>query len=328
MPASAVAAFSLSADGRILLYGSAAAGRSTLTWLDRSGRILGNLGDPGDYMQPRISPNGTRVAISRPDSRNGNRDVWALDAVSGVAARLTNNAANDWWAVWSPDGKAIAFASDRQGGPGMKVFFKFGLEMGINEEPFNFGTDASPTDWSKSGWLAFEDYRKSGMPDILIAKPSDRKPMPFLATESNEADARFSPDGKWIAYVSDETGRTEIYVRPFGEGGAAPGDRLQVSTGGGDYPAWSKTEDVLYYLSLDFQLREFDLRHPTPRRASMTLFRACSPTAVNSKPGVGASWHHPYDIAPDGRFLFNCYSEPPGRFVVWANWHTPQAQSN
>ena len=105
---------------------------------------------------------------------------------------------------------------------------------------------------------------------------------------------------------------------------AAPGrdDRIQVSNGGGDFPAWGRSGEELFYISTDLNLKHFDMRRSGG--GSTTLFKVCAGTAMNGRPGIGAVWAHPYDVAPDSRFLFNCMVEPPGRFVVWMNWRGAQ----
>jgi serine/threonine protein kinase/Tol biopolymer transport system component len=326
LTAGSLAAFTASADGRVLVYGSIAAGQSTLAWFDRSGRKVGELSPAGAYTQPRVSPDGSRVAFSQPDKRTGNRDIWTIEVAGGATSRLTSNPANDWFPVWSPDSKQILFGSDRQGGVGMKPFLKTALDAGVAETALEFGAslgEASPTDWSRTGWMAFNGFpQPGGRPDIWVMSAAKGKAFSFLGTEFSEGIPQFSPDGKWIAYVSNETGRSEVYIRPFREGSAGANDRIQVSTGGGDFPAWSKNGNELFFVSNDMNLKQVDLRHPGPIRSpgANTLFKVCPGTGLNALQGIGAVWEHPYDVAPDGRFLFNCLVEPPGRFVVWINW--------
>jgi serine/threonine protein kinase/Tol biopolymer transport system component len=320
-----LAAFTASADGRVLVYGSIAAGQSTLTWFDRSGRKVGDLGPAGDYTQPRISPDGSRVAFSQPDKRTGNRDIWTIEIAGGATSRLTSHSANDWFPVWSPDSKQILFGSDRQGGVGMMPFLKTALDAGVAEAPLELGAsvvEASPTDWSRSGWMAFNGFPQTQGPDIWVMNAAHGKAFSFLATEFSDGVPRFSPEGKWIAYVSDETGQSEVYIRPFREGPAGANDRIQVSTGGGDFPAWSRNGNELFFISNDMNLKQVDMRNFGPTRGNgATLFKVCPGTGLHARAGVGAGWGHPYDVASDGRFLFNCRAEPPGRFMVFLNWH-------
>ena len=142
-----------------------------------------------------------------------------------------------------------------------------------------------------------------------------------MATEFSDGVPRFSPDGKWITYVSNETGQSEVYIRPFRESPAGANDRIQISSGGGDFPAWSRNGNELFFISNDMNLKQVDMRNLGPTRGNgATLFKVCPGTGLNARPGIGAVWAHPYDVASDGRFLFNCRAEPPGRFMVSVNW--------
>jgi Tol biopolymer transport system component len=157
----------------------------------------------------------------------------------------------------------------------------------------------------------------------IFTVPAKEGPTRNLTASSGAHDRnpKWSPDGKWIAYVSDETGQGEVYIRPFREGPAGANDRIQISTGSGDFPGWSRNGNELFFISNDMNLRQVDMRNLGSNRGSgAILFKVCPGTALNTPPGVGAVWAHPYDVASDGRFLFNCMAEPPGRFVVWANW--------
>jgi hypothetical protein len=121
---SAQAAFSASADGRVVLVRAASSGGNSLTWTKRDGTVLGTLGTPGIFAEPRISPDGARVVFGRPDGDRGNRDLWAMDTHTGVSTRLTTNPANDLGPAWSADGSQILFASDRAGGPATELYRK------------------------------------------------------------------------------------------------------------------------------------------------------------------------------------------------------------
>jgi Tol biopolymer transport system component len=206
----------------------------------------------------------------------------------------------------------------------MMPFLKTALDAGVAEAPLDLGgsvVDASPTDWSRSGWMAFNGYLQQGRPDIWVLSAAHGKAFSFVATEFSDGVPRFSPDGKWIAYVSNETGQSEVYIRPFREGPAGANDRIQVSTGGGDFPAWSRNGNELFFISIDNNLKQVDVRNLGRKRGNVaTLFKVCPDTGLNSRPGIGAVWAHPYDVASDGRFLFDCMAAPPGRFVVSVNW--------
>jgi serine/threonine protein kinase len=193
-PASISAFFRVSSDGSTVVIRPAGSLNDQLTWFNRDGGQAGTLGSPADIDQPRISPDGSRVAFTRPDIQSGNRDVWSFEIARGILTRLTLNVANDWFPVWSPDSKRILFGSDRGGGPDVLPFIKMSLEP-VSEESALPGTQP-PFDWSRDGkWITM------GTKDILVAPTSgDRTPFEYLATPFRQGDARFSPDGEWIPY--------------------------------------------------------------------------------------------------------------------------------
>jgi Tol biopolymer transport system component len=160
--ASVFADFSVSGNGEVLLYRQGS-GLSQLVWFDREGRRLQSLGVPRDQIGPRISPDGKRIAVSSPDPFSGNRDIWVLDAASGISQRLTNDPANDWQAVWSPDSNRIAFTSDRKPGVG-NLYIR--PASSVSTEDLLLGNGSNPSDWSGDGrFVAFE-----GGPDDRSAR--------------------------------------------------------------------------------------------------------------------------------------------------------------
>ena len=312
--------FEASSDGRVAVLRPRGAGQTRLTWFDRSGEPIGTLGEPGDYLQPRISPDGTRVAFTRPDVQTGNRDVWFVETARAVSSRLTTHVANDWFPVWSPDGRQLLFGSDRGGGTAMRPFLKKALDAASEESPFSVAAE-QPHDWSRDGkWIAYN----FGSLDVMVASATgDGKPFPFLATPFHEGDPRFSPDGKWIAYVSNETGRYEVYVRPFTGRPAAAEGKIQISNHGGDFPVWRPDGQELYYMSGDFTLyavNTTELGRSTAMPLPSRLFRACPGTLPLSSPMRGEMFGYNYDTHDGKQFLVNCAVERPGRFVVLLNW--------
>jgi len=269
------ASFTLSADGRTIVVAPAGANDTRLTWFERSGAETGVVGPRGELSQPRLSPNGDRVAFTRPDTQTGNRDLWYVEIARGVTARLTTDVANDWFPVWSPDGRQILFGSDRGGGPHMGVYIKSSMDPGRDESPLTQAT-AEPYDWSRDAkWISF------GVADLWVAPVSgDQKPFEFLATPFMEAGGRFSPDGKWIAYASNETGRFEIYVRPFAGAPASSEGKIQISDQGGDFPVWRRDGEELFYMAGDLNVYAVNTKSlgrlgtVSPSR----LFRACPGT--------------------------------------------------
>jgi Tol biopolymer transport system component len=310
--------FTVSEDGRLAVLRRQAAELSRLTWFDRTGVAIGTVGEAGTFLQPRISPDGTRVAVTRPDTRTGNRDVWVIEIARGITSRLTTHVANDWFPVWSPDGRHLLFGSDRNGGLAMRPFLKQALDVASDEMPFSLA-DQEPYDWSRDGkWIAY------AFDDVLIAPAAGAgKPFAFLATPFHEGDPRFSPDGRWIAYVSDETGEYEVYVRPFTGGPAAAEGKIQISNNGGDFPVWRNDGQELYYMADDFTVYAVDTRGigrspvmPLPTK----LFRACPGTLPIATPMRGQLFAYNFDTREGTRFLVNCATESPGRFDVLLDW--------
>jgi Tol biopolymer transport system component/tRNA A-37 threonylcarbamoyl transferase component Bud32 len=320
-------AFAVSSNGEVLILRPATSGRRQFSWFDRKGNVQGALGPPGDYVQPRISFDGTRVLFSRPDEQTGNRDVWYLDTSRATAARLTTHSANDWYPVWSPDGRRIVFASDRGGGSALLPYLKDLLDPGSGETPLFEGPDAiNPSDWSRDGqWIAFaNDGATLGTSDIWVMSASTgQKPFAYLVTPFAESLPRFSPDSKWIAYVSNESGRYEVYVRPFSGGPAAAGEKILVSGSGADFPVWQRDGKELFFIGGDLKLYSVETadfgRGAAPEPS--TLFTPCEATALAGLPMRATPWDFPYDVSPDGqRFLITCNTAGPGRFDVMLNW--------
>jgi serine/threonine-protein kinase len=249
-----------------------------------------------------------------------------METQRGIAARVTVHAANDWDAIWSPDSRRILFGSDRAGGPSLEAYTKASVDTGDVEAPFfpKRNPDSwTATDWSRDGrWVAFTKNKVSrgDLNEIWVASAlGDRDAFPFLATSFDQAAPRFSPDAKWIAYISNESGQYEVYVRPFAGRTAGTDGKIRISAEGGDFPVWSRDGKELFYMSGDRQLHAVSMAGlgrtaPVPS----TLFNACNTTGV---PLQGNSYMIPYDVAPDGRFLIECTTADPGKFEVLLNWN-------
>jgi serine/threonine protein kinase len=317
--ASVQAGFRISADGRIVITQPPGSEGTRLVWFNRTGAETGTLGPQGQYAQPRISPQGDSAAFSQTDPQTGNRDVWYIEIARGIRSRVTTNIANDWFPVWSPDGRQMVFGSDRDGGPRNLPYLKTSLEAGSPEKRL-WDLDDEPYDWSRDGqWLSY------GYSDMKIAAFSgDPKPFVFLATPFLEGDGRFSPDGRWIAYVSNETGRYEVYVRPFAGKPAAPDGKIPISNNGGDSPVWGPAGRELFYMSQDgvvFAVNTSALGKSKSVALPTRLFRACPQTMPFPSPGYISE---PAMDTLDGKqFLVNCRAQLPGEFTVLMNWSFP-----
>ena len=247
-PGEGAAQFAVSGDG-ILAYvpGSASMSTFPVVWVDRTGGIETLWEEPGIYGTPSLSPDGRRLGLSV--LRDKSWDVWTYDLERGVATRLTFGDGYDADLVWSPDGKWIAFASDREGPP--TVFRKRTDGSGEAERLHEPGLVdfAAPMTWSPDGeTLIIQTVSQQGGDDLFFLRLGVEDELePFLTTPFGERDPSFSPDGRWIAYVSDETGRPEVYVGTYPAGGG----KWQISDSLGAQPRWSASGRELFYRTTD-----------------------------------------------------------------------------
>jgi Tol biopolymer transport system component len=289
------AAFWASESGA-LAYQSPGQLARRLMWYDRTGKSLQQLGSDGEYRNdPRISPDGTRLAISRLDPETRSPDIWILEVARGTASRLTYDPSRDAAPIWSPDGSQIVFTSNRYGVS--NLFQKPSSGGGTEELLLPSELTCEPQDWSPDGryilYRVDDPKRKNDL--WLLPLTGEKKPTAFLATPFREQDGRFSPDGKWVAYSSDETGRLEVYVQPF----PATGAKWQISSKGGNSPRWASAgKEIIYYEPASASRQAVEIR-TTP------TFHASVPKMLFPNPGVAG-----LDVPPDGqRLLLNMPSE-------------------
>jgi serine/threonine protein kinase len=231
----AFAFFSASAKGT-LVYRSTGAGNERLGWLDRQGNRLGQLGEPHRYLELAISPDGTRAAAARSDAW---KDIWVTEFAHATETRFTFDPTSDRDPVWSPDRSHLAFSSNRSGQSDLYQHASNG--SGEDELLFKSQNAKIVTDWSRDGrYLLYHEYDPKTRTDLWLlpmdAASSGRKPVSFLRSDFHELNGKFSPDGHWIAYQSNESGQYEIYVRPFPKIEGA--GKWVVSHGGGRQPHW------------------------------------------------------------------------------------------
>jgi len=301
-----VAPFSVSANGTLAYLSGGIATNSELAWFDRSGKQLEVVGTKGQYATPALSPDGKYVAFSR----GAPPDIWLLDIAKNLTSRLTSDPAADFFPVWSPDGRRIAFASTRGGTANL-----YERTVGIvGAEKVLLKSDLRPTnsqDWSLDGQVLVYTARND-----VWALPLSNNGTPLRVTQTpfGEQNPQFSPDGRWIAYSSDETGDDQIYMQSFPDGHA----RQQVSTTGGIQPRWSRNGKELFYMRPDFTLMAVSLKTlgaATETSAPAPLFRA--PLALAGPPVLTRS----YSVSGDGRFLMNVAPGDASRPVtVVLNW--------
>jgi Tol biopolymer transport system component/predicted Ser/Thr protein kinase len=302
--------FSVSQTGTLVYHGGAGASNTVLTWFDAQGNVTGTLGNPGEYTSPAISPDGSRVAVAVGPARD--RDIWILDTAKGGASRFTFSAGADENPVWSPDGREVVFSSTRDH---LDLFIKPADGSGEERLLVESGEPKRGYDWSLDGrHLLFESEGPKTMPDLWALPMSPQgAPVGVLKAEFSERMPRLSPDGRWLAYVSYESGTADVYVRPFSPG-TSGGEKWLVSNGLSVHPRWSPDGKQLYYIKLGGQVTAVDIDTRSGFRAGAprVVFRGVPPTLI---PG--------WDLSRDGkRFLFvtapRTGSTVP--FTVVLNW--------
>jgi Tol biopolymer transport system component len=235
----------------------------------------------------------------------GNYDIWLMDVGRGVPSRFTFDAAPDIMPVWSPDGSQVVFASIRKG---VLDLFEKAASGATDEQPLLVTPqDKAPLDWSSDGrFLLYATQDLKTASDLwVLPMTGERKPFPVVQTNFEDMQGQFSPDGRWLAYASNESGRYEIYIRPFPE----PSGKWQVSTTGGTQPRWRRDGHELFYLAPDNRLMAAPMRLASDARAldagaPVALFPTRLARGANIL-AAGSSSRAEYAVAPDGRFLMN-----------------------
>ena len=260
--------FSVSDTGLLVFGGASLTQKSQLTWFDLSGEKLGTVGDPEYFHEGGIavSPDGNAIAVSIADPA-GRADVWLYDPRRGVKTRFTSDPTGGYHPVWSPDGKQIAYG-DANG----TILVKAGDGTSPARKLFSLvSANAEVSSWSPDGRLLAIGVSggKTTYDVLLVSSSGDGKSQPFLSTPANERQARFSPDGTWLSYVSDESGRDELYVVPF----PGPGGKTQVSSSGANQAFWSRDGRAIAYrqpadgklFAVDFNVRGGNVDIGPPR---------------------------------------------------------------
>ena len=309
-----------SATSGIVAYRSRSAGLARqLTWLDRSGKIVGTAGAPDvSLTDVELSPDGKRVAVQR--TVNGNMDVWLIDVARGVPMRFTYDAGLDLQPLWSPDGSRVVFQSNRSGVG--NLYWKLSSGAGPDELLLESDHVKVPNDWSPDGSsLLFRSTDPQMSRDLWILPISgEKKPLPFLKTPFDERDGQFSPDGKWIAYQSNESGRFEIYVQPF----PGPGRKFQISANGGAQPRWNKNGKEIFYVSLDSKMITATVKlSPGGQSLEAATPAVLFPVRIAGGPLPGVNKQQ-YAVSSDGqRFLVNLAADESATspITLILNWH-------
>jgi eukaryotic-like serine/threonine-protein kinase len=307
-------ALSMAADGTIAYRKGVGRGRQ-LVWFDRSGRVLERVGDQQDDLNLSLSPDGRRVATQR--MVNGNTDIWILELERQSHVRFTSAETLDNFPVWSPDGRYLAFGSNTNGS--IDLYRKLANGVGANELLVASwtGSPVNALDWSADGrYLLFRLASPRTGYDLWVLPLDTKKPVAVVQTEFADREGQFSPDGKWIAYQSNESGRFEIYAQPF----PGPGARIPISTGGGAQVRWRRDGKELFFISFDGRLMSVPVAQgpngTLDTRPATPLFAANIGGAVQNTAG------HQYVVSADGqRFLMNTLTqEAASPLTIVLNW--------
>jgi serine/threonine-protein kinase len=297
------AQFASSENGTLLyLPGQDISLQSIISWIDRDGKVTPLRNVTGQYEDIRLSPDGRRLAITQRDANSF--DIWVYECQRDTVSRFTFGEVENFRPVWTPDGLRLAFASSRAKRGVANIYWQRADGTGEVQRLTENNNRQWPSSWHPDGkLLAFTEQNPQTGRDVMILplegneaagwKPG--KPFVFLNSPSNEGMAQFSPDGRWIAYASDESGRFEVYVRPF----PGPGGKWLISTKGGLYPAWSPKGKELFYVEYsdskimvaDYTLSGGAFKADKPRPWSS----ASVPLLQSGKP--------PFDVSPDGKRL-------------------------
>jgi serine/threonine protein kinase len=291
-------------------------GDTRLQWLDRDGRVLETIGPPGHYANPALSPDGRRAAVARLDRATGSLDIWLIEIARGVLSRFTFDPSSEDMPLWSPDGSRIIFRAAGRGSPGF--FDKASSGTGPQERVLNVSLFGNPLGWSRQGRaLVYGDQAARTLNNLWeVPRFGDPAPVALVQSEFQEIQGQPSPDGRWLAYVSNESGRYEVYVRSLtGEG------KWPVSTTSGLEPKWRRDGKEIFYLAADRSLMSVAVR------STASTFEVSTPTRLfetrmSTLPNTSYA-RNQYDVTPDGqRFLIN---QPSGdasasSITVVVNW--------
>ena len=304
------AVFSASQNGVLAYQAGGHTVQGELRWYDRQGKNLGALGSGNNY-GPRLSPDAARLAV---DFGDPNRDIWIYDLRRGVKTRFSFGAV-DAAAVWSRDGSRIAFAPLFGGTGPSAILDKKSNGEGQNETLYSAPGNAIPTDWSPDGRFLLLDNNFTTLSEVdVLPLERDRKLYPFAKSQFPQRSGHFSPDGRWVAYISRESGREEVYVAPF----PGPGGKWQVSSSGGKMPRWRRDGRELYFVAEDDTIMAAEVEASPNKfevKSVRPLFRVNLAPEARERSGS-------FDVTADGtRFIINASSDeaqPPVTLVL--NW--------
>ncbi|HEY7191725.1 MAG TPA: protein kinase [Vicinamibacterales bacterium] len=291
----AAGAFSVSQTGVLAYQAGSAQIRSQLTWFDRSGKRGTTIGDPADVADVSLSPDGGRLATSLLDDQRQTRNIWLYDLSRGVGTPFTTDPDEEFAPAWSPDGTRIIFSARRQG----SIDFYEKPSSGTGDEHLLFADSLAKfqASWSPDGVLAYVAGGGAiGRSDLFtLPLKGERKATPFLDTTMIETQVQFSPDGKWVAYTTRDSGRFEIYVTPF----PSKDHRIRVSTAGGSWARWRRDGRELFYVAADGMLTVAAI---TNQRSDLQVGAVQPLFNLRARPQARLD-SFPYDVSADGQHI-------------------------
>ena len=305
-----------SSDTGVLAYRTGTGQRRQLVWVNRQGAVLGTIAEPeaNFIAAPELSADEQSVAVFL--QRGGDNDIWVIDLARNLARRITNGPPADAHPLWDPDGQHLVFYSRRFAAGGAA---RQALSGGAAEPFFPNGETGQPLSWTRNGRyvLVRRNSATSGADLAALAVSGERSEVEIARSQSDETEGQFSPDGKWVAFVSNESGGPEVYVQSFPDGRA----RTQVSTAGGAQVRWSGDGKEIFYVAPDDRMMAVSIAlggTPDPK-APVPLFQTHLASGINvlgSKPQ--------YAVSRDGRFLLDTAVESASApIVVSLNWTKP-----
>jgi serine/threonine protein kinase len=301
--------FSVSQNGVLVYFAGAISNLVQLAWFDRGGKAMETVGPRGTIFGPALSPDGNTAALAVADPSTGNRDIWLYGLARGTANRFTFERSDASRPAWSPDGTQIAFVAARNG---QRVLARKAANgAGAEEILLTLPASTVLSDWSRDGrFLIYFSTNAKGIEDIWsLPLSGDRKPVPYQVSAFSTVEPKLSPDGRWLAYQSSESGRPEVYVQSF----PTPAGKFQISTAGAYSPRWSRDGKEIFYLSIDRKMMAVDVK-------AGAAFEPGTPKALFQTRALRFS---PYDVSPNGRrFLIASYPEESAGapLTVVLNW--------
>ncbi|MGA9902873.1 MAG: protein kinase [Terriglobales bacterium] len=298
-------AFAVAQNGTLIYNTDIGAAESALTWVDRSGKELGRIGDPAVMDNPTLSPDGSRVAVDISDEKANNVDIWIESTTGAGNSRFTFDPAEEVVGVWSRDGRTLAYRNAGSDGPTLLLKPATGLERERKRftlPPISMD-DLIPNSWSLDDQQILFTHQVSSGEFLELIPVAGGEPTRFLTSKGSEANGQISPDGKWVAYASDESGNWEIYVTSF------PGatGKWQVSRGGGSEPRWNGDGKEIFYIAPSGMLMAVMVN-------GESIFATGTPAPlfqIHGRAPISSTDVFTYDVAKDGkRFLVNRYVKP------------------